>query len=147
MKFRACFLLIIWSILLLEPLSANFSSIKSVYSSCTKKSKASSSCSKPKLENSNARSSCRISKLEKPKATSSCSKSKCGKPEKKEEKDDCKNNECNPLLSCPTGNFYFFGYTALSIDAFIPKKQKTVLVNDNRILKYMAECWHPPEVI
>jgi hypothetical protein len=122
MKFRACLLLIIWSTLLLEPLSANFSSIKTVYSSCAKKTKAKSSCSKSKCE-------------------------KAGKKEEKKEKDDCKNNKCNPLMSCPTGNFYFFGYSSLSIDAFIPAKQKAVLVNDNRILKYMAECWHPPEII
>ena len=111
--------MIIWSTLLLEPLSANFSSIKTVYSSCTKKIKT----------------------------KSSCSKSKCEKPVKKNEKDDCENNKCNPLMSCPTGNFYFFGYSALAIDAFIPAKQKIVLVNDNRLLKYMAECWHPPEII
>ena len=121
MKFRACLLLIIWSTLLLEPLSANFSSIKSLYSSCSKKQKVQSSCSK--------------------------TKSKCDKPKSDDEEKDCENNRCNPLMSCPTGNFYFFGYSALSIAAFIPAKQKAILVNDNRILKYMAECWHPPEII
>ena len=135
MKFRACLLLIIWSILLLEPLSANFSRIKSLYSfSCAKKQKIKSSCSKP----------CSKQKVQK-----SCSKSKpeCDKPKSDEEKKECENNSCNPLMSCPTGNFYVFGYSTLSIDAFIPAKQKIALINDNRILKYMAECWHPPEII
>jgi len=122
MKIRACLLLIIWGTLLLEPLSANFSSIKSVYSSCAKKTMAKSSCCKSKC-------------------------GKPGKPEKKEKKDDCENNRCNPLMSCPTGNFYFCNYSALSIAAFIPAKQKTVLLNDNRIMKYVSECWHPPEII
>ncbi|HET9746005.1 MAG TPA: hypothetical protein VFP97_09840, partial [Chitinophagaceae bacterium] len=59
----------------------------------------------------------------------------------------CENNRCNPLMSCPTGNFYLFNISSLSIELFILSKQKTVLINDNRILKHLAECWHPPEII
>jgi hypothetical protein len=118
MKVRACLLIFLWSILLIEPLSANFS-IKSPYSSCSKKQED----------------------------KSSCCKSKCEKPVKKEKKDDCENNRCNPLMSCPTGNFYLFGQPQLSIAPFILLKQKKALINDNRLQKQLTECWHPPEII
>jgi hypothetical protein len=122
MKPAACILLIVWTILLAEP---GFSSyhIKALPSSCMKKVE-----------------------VEKP----SCSKSKCSKtstPVKQEENDDCKNNRCNPLMSCPTGNFYLSGHPHLAIAPLIILKQKTVLKNDNRISKQLSECWHPPEII
>lgn len=111
--------MILWSVLLIEPLSANLN-IKTPYSS---------SCSK------------------KQKVQSSCSKSKCNKPKDKEEKDDCENNRCNPLMSCPTGNFYLFGQPYLAVAPFSFLKQKKALINDNRIQKQLTECWHPPEII
>ena len=118
MKTRACILIILWTVLLIEPLSANFS-INSPYSSCSKKEKV----------------------------QSSCSKSKCDTQKDNEEENDCEDNRCNPLMSCPTGNFYLFGHPLLSIPPFILSKQKTILINDNRIIKHLAECWHPPEII
>ena len=118
MKLRACILMIIWSMLLVEPLSANLS-IKSPYSSCSKKQEV----------------------------QPSCSKSKCNIPSDDEDENDCENNRCNPLMSCPTGNFYLFNTSYLSIEPFIVSKQETVLINDNRIQKRLAECWHPPEII
>ena len=118
MKTRACILMILWSVLLVEPLSANLS-MKSPYSSCSKKQEV----------------------------ESSCSKSKCSKPADNQEENDCENNRCNPLMSCPTGNFYLFNPSYLSIEPFMLSKQKTVLINDNRISKRLAECWHPPEII
>lgn len=118
MKVRACILMILWSTLLIEPLSANFS-INTPYSSCSKKQEV----------------------------QSSCSRSKCDQSNDKEKKDDCENNRCNPLMSCPTGNFYLFGQPHLAMAPFIPSKQRTILINDNRISKCLAECWHPPEII
>ena len=118
MKTRACILTILWTALLIEPLSANFSSIKTAYSSCAEKQETKSSCCKSTCE-----------------------------PAEKEEKDDCENNQCNPLLSCPTGNFYLFGQSDLSGVPFILSKQKKALINDNRIQKQLTECWHPPEII
>jgi len=118
MKFRASILMLLWSILLIEPLSANFS-IKTPYSSCSKKQEL----------------------------RASCSKSKCNQSNDKEKEDDCENNRCNPLMSCPTGNFYLFGHQLLSITPFILSKQKAILINDNRIIKQLTECWHPPEII
>jgi hypothetical protein len=117
MKIRACILIVLWSVLLIEPLSANFS-INSPYSSGSKE-----------------------------KVQSSCSKSKCGTQKDKEEENGCEENRCNPLMSCPTGNFYLFGHPQLSIAPFILSKQKAILINDNRIIKHLAECWHPPEII
>ena len=117
MKTRACILTILWTALLIEPLSANFSSIKTAYSSCAEKQE-------PK---------------------SSCCKSTCEPAEKEE--DDCENNQCNPLMACPTGNFYLFGQSELSTVPFILSKQKKALINDNRIQKQLTECWHPPEII
>ena len=110
--------MILWTALLIEPLSANFSSIKTAYSSCAEKQEPKSSCCKSTCE-----------------------------PAEKEEKDDCENNQCNPLMSCPTGNFYLFGQSYLSATPFILSKQKNVLINDNRIQKQLTECWHPPEII
>ena len=118
MKTRACILTILWTALLIEPLSANFSSIKTAYSSCAEKQEPKSSCCKSTCE-----------------------------PAEKEEKDDCENNQCNPLMACPTGNFYLFGQSELSTVPFILSKQKKALINDNRIQKQLTECWHPPEII
>ena len=80
-------------------------------------------------------------------AESSCSKSKCNKPEPAKENDDCENNRCNPLMACPTGNFYLFGHSHISIALLLLPKQKTILVNDNRVSAKLTECWHPPENI
>ena len=118
MKTRAYILILIWSILLVEPLSANFN-INSPYTSCSKKQEV----------------------------QSSCSKSKCDTQKDNEEENDCEDNKCNPIMSCPTGNFYLFGHPQLSIEPFILAKQKAILVNDNRIIKSLDECWHPPEII
>ena len=118
MKIQACILIILWSVLLIEPLSANLS-INSVDSSCSKNEQV----------------------------QSSCSKSKCDQPKDNEDENDCEENRCNPLMSCPTGNFYLFGHSQLSIAPLILSTQKAILINDNRIIKHLTECWHPPEII
>jgi hypothetical protein len=125
MQVRAYILLWLWSLLLLEPLSANLS-IVSMYSLCLEKQKT---CSR----NEESKSSC-------------CSKTSCDLPDNKEE-NDCEGNDCNPLMSCPGGNFYFHNPSSFSIAAFIIAKQKIMLVDDNRISKNLAECWHPPEIV
>lgn len=134
MKTRASILMILWTVLLIEPLSANLN-IKTPYSSCakTQEVQVQSSCSQ--LPPACAQS------------LPSCFKSKCDKPADKQEENDCETNRCNPLMSCPTGNFYLFNPSNLSIEPFIVSKQKTVLIDDNRISKRLAECWHPPEII
>ena len=110
--------MLLWTVLLIEPLSANLS-IQTLYSSCAKKKKAESvSCA-----------------------------STCNKSTDNEEENDCEDNRCNPLMSCPTGNFYLFTQPGLSIPALNISTVKRSLINDNRIVKQMNECWHPPEII
>jgi hypothetical protein len=118
MKAAACILTLLWSVLLVEPVFAGFS---------FKESKISCSKNKP--------------------AQSSCSKNKCHKAKQPKDKKECGNNRCNPLMACPTGNFYLSGYPQLAISPVILLKQKIVLVNDNRLSKQLTECWHPPEII
>jgi hypothetical protein len=118
MKARACILIAIWGILLIEPASANFN-INSGYSRCGE------------TENSEP---------------AGC-KSACSKPVEQEDENDCEGNRCNPLMSCPTGNFYLFTQALLSIAPLNISKEKKDLINDNRIVKQQNECWHPPEII
>lgn len=80
-------------------------------------------------------------------AESSCRKTKCNKSKPTEDKKDCETNRCNPLMACPAGNFYLLGYSHISIATLILPKQKTTLVNDNRVSTQLTECWHPPEII
>lgn len=82
-----------------------------------------------------------------PAESSSCCKTKCNKPQSQEDKKDCQTNRCNPLMACPIGNFYLLGSSHISIATLIIPKQKTTLVNDNRISTQLTECWHPPEII
>lgn len=117
MKPAAFILFLIWSLLLLEPLSANMD-IVSNYSSCA----------------------------EEEEVRTACCTSTCEKPVEEKEEDECAGNRCNPLLSCPIGNFYLSGYTQLTIPPYVAEKVKTFLVNDNRIVKQHADCWHPPEI-
>lgn len=82
-------------------------------------------------------------------AESSCcpSKKECSKPASGDSNDDCANNRCNPLMSCPTGNFYLLHFSYISIVSVQIPKLKVVPVNDNRLLTKLTECWHPPEII
>jgi hypothetical protein len=118
MKARACILILLWSVLLIEPLSANLSIQTPYSSSCSKKENPKTSC-----------------------------KSKCEKPADNEDENECEANRCNPLMSCPTGNFYMFAQSHLSIPAIQLSTDKRSLINDNRIVKQMDDCWHPPEII
>lgn len=96
----------------------------------------------PGLQAKATPSACSKNKPVKP----SCSKSKCSKPKPADDKKDCENSRCNPLLGCPSGNFYAHHYSSISIITFIVAKEKNVLVNDNRVFKQLTECWHPPEI-
>jgi len=78
---------------------------------------------------------------------SCCSNSKCDKPVPSDSKNDCEGNRCNPLMSCPTGNFYLLDNSYVSFTSVKQSKQKIILVNDNRVLTQLTECWHPPEII
>jgi hypothetical protein len=122
MKVRACILMALWAALLVEPGSANFS-IETPYSSCAEKQTEKPSCSK--------------------------SKSSCDAPVESEDDNDnnCEKDRCNPLMSCPSGNFYVFNHSQFVIASLFILKQKASLINDNRIVKQTGDCWHPPEII
>ena len=77
-----------------------------------------------------------------------CAKSKkCVPGTPAEEKEDCSNNGCNPFLPCMGSCCYlpenFFTH---SMPGFV-LKQKMALIDDNRILSNISECWHPPEFL
>jgi hypothetical protein len=50
-------------------------------------------------------------------------------------------------MSCPIGNFYLNNHTTYALTSFIVLKEKSALINDNRIQKQLTECWHPPEIV
>jgi hypothetical protein len=104
--------------LLVEPLSANLN-IRTFYSSCRVEVKK----------------------------ESSCSKTKCNKPPADNQEEDCSDERCNPIMSCPAGNFYFANPAHFSFTHFPLSGQKKLLLDDNRISGYLSECWHPPEII
>lgn len=78
---------------------------------------------------------------------SSCCKTACSKPSEKEDKEDCEGNQCNPLLGCPSGNFYVHSYSYIRFIISTDTKPKIAITNDNRTSRQLAECWHPPEII
>jgi len=125
MKATACLFAIVLAVLMVQPAFTNFSG-KAASSNCTTNKPVKASCSKKKSKKT------------------SCTKTKCSKPESKSK--NCSKEHCNPLLGCPSGNFYIHNYSSISLTSFILLKQKPVLVNDNRIAKQLTECFHPPEI-
>ena len=118
MRVRASIFTFILSVLIIQPLFADFRFTKVEASATCKKEAKKSSC-----------------------AVRSCEK-------QDEEKDmECEQNQCNPLLGCPTGNFYIHDYTKLTLSTFRVPKQKMSLIDDNRLAKQQSECFHPPEMI
>ena len=117
-KALASTLILIWGTLLVQPLFEDFS-----------KQLSKTSCSQRAL------------------VKSACSKGKCDAPKPSKDNKDCDGSRCNPLMACPTGNFFLFGYLHLSISPISEPREKTILANDNRISKPISECWHPPEIV
>lgn len=62
------------------------------------------------------------------------------------EKNGCATNQCNPFMSCSSGNFYIVEGFFIDNAPLIGKAAKLVSINDNRILSSVSECWHPPEL-
>ena len=127
MRAIACLLAIILSVLIVQPAFTNFT-MKAASSSCTKNKPVKSTCSKKK-------------------AKPVCSKNKCKPPKESKSKNPCGADRCNPLLGCPSGNFYAIRYSHIIINPIITSKQETPLFKDNSICKQLTECWHPPEII
>jgi len=136
-KAGALILTVIWGLLMIQPVFGSFTN-GAVKPSCLKKSTA-DSCKKTRP----ARPSCSKTKT----LSTGCAMKTCGKAKSNEEKKECEEQGCNPLMSCPAGNFYLNSSSHFSIASLIIPKQKTPLVNDNRISKQLTECFHPPEII
>jgi hypothetical protein len=62
------------------------------------------------------------------------------------EKNGCAKNQCNPLMSCSSGNFYIVEGFYLGNSPAGIKAKKDLSTDDNRILSSFSECWHPPEL-
>jgi len=129
MRATAFLFAIVISILMVQPAFTNYGN-KEVSSSCTKNRQVKKTCSRAKP----IKRSCTTNK-------------KCSKPENPKSKKNCSKEHCNPLLGCPSGNFYLMSYSTVSLSSFSLPKQKMILVDDNRIAKQLTECFHPPEII
>src|SRR5690349_11098943 len=98
MKAVAYLLLFTMAILMVQPAFTSFTG-KAASSTCTKNESRKTSCSKKKN-----------------KAASCCSKKKCDGSGSSKSKNPCGADACNPLLGCPSGNFYLLLYSYISID-------------------------------
>ncbi len=78
-------------------------------------------------------------------ASSPCSKKKCSKNSESGNKGSCGNEGCNPSLGCSSGNFYVQSYYQITLTVFTSQIQKLFVKNDDRLVKSLSECWHPPE--
>ncbi len=136
MKIGAFILTAIWGLLLVQPAFAYFGA-KPAYGDCPEPVTSKPTCSKSKP----ARSTCSENKV----ATPICSKKKCNKPSKSQDKNNCMTDGCNPTLGCSSGNFYIHYHSQISLPLLFAQKQKLIVTDDNRIMKCMSECWHPPE--
>jgi hypothetical protein len=137
MKKAAGILLLIWTFVLVQPAFAYFGG-KSAYGNCSKVVSSKTSCSKTKKSPSTG--------CTKKKVTSSCSsKKKCNKSSDSKEEKGCNSNTCNPSIGCTSGNLYIHQHSQILFALSIAQRQKAILVDDNRILESLSECWHPPE--
>ena len=111
--------MLIWGLLMVQPAFSYFGG-KAAYraSVCTKEKPVKSDCSKKKS---------------------------CDKPDESKEDNKCRTDGCNPTLGCPSGNFYVHHHHQISIPSLFLQKLKLLVSDDNRIIKNLSECWHPPE--
>ncbi|MBL7725045.1 MAG: hypothetical protein JNK27_12905 [Chitinophagaceae bacterium] len=134
MKTAAGILAFIWAFVLFQPAFAHFGG-NPAYETCEKPVVKKSACSKSKT-----------AVYSKKKAGSTgCAKGKCNKPSTPPDNGGCRSNGCNPSVGCSSGNFFIHHYSQFSLASFTVQHQKPVITNDNRIIKIMSECWHPPE--
>jgi hypothetical protein len=77
-----------------------------------------------------------------------CARSKCQKQtEEPADNDNCRNEGCNPFVPCPMGSCcYLVENLHFPSSLIIISTQKIALVNDNRLLGSLSDCWHPPEM-
>jgi hypothetical protein len=136
MKRAAAILIVIWTLVMVQPAFAWFGG-KSGYRTCSKAPVKNQGCPKT----SATTSTCSKKKV----TTTDCSTKKCNKPSKSQDKNNCKTEGCNPTLGCSSGNFYVHYHDQISLPSWFVLKQLAVVTDDNRIIKNMSECWHPPK--
>ena len=136
MKAKATILLLIWAFVLVQPAFAYFGG-KSAYGKCSKAVTPKPACTKSKTVSSTC--------SKKKEIKTDCSTKKCNKPSKSQEKDNCGSEGCNPTLGCSSGNFYVHNHYQITLPSWFAQRQKVFVTNDNRIVKNMSECWHPPK--
>lgn len=136
MKIVAGILMMVWSIVMVQPAFAYFGG-KSAYGKCSEaltqkqgcpnKVRAASSCSKRQI------------------VQTGCNNKKCKKAPEPTGKDNCRSEGCNPSLGCSSGNFYIHLQDQILLASWIEQKQMAIVKDDKRIIRSMSECWHPPE--
>lgn len=123
--------------MMVQPSFAYFGG-KSAYGECGKQVVKKPDCSKKKT----ATAACSGKKAARP----SCSKGKCNKPSDPSGKDECSSQGCNPSIGCSSGNFYVFHHFQITLHSWVMQTQKALVTDDNRVVKSMSDCWHPPEL-
>ncbi|MBC7934445.1 MAG: hypothetical protein H7Y86_03670 [Rhizobacter sp.] len=71
-----------------------------------------------------------------------CKKNTSNKPSPGEESKDC-----NPFMGCSLCNLFLMAKPASDLHPIIPGRKKIITQNDNRLMRYLSECWHPPNAI
>jgi hypothetical protein len=74
-----------------------------------------------------------------------CSKKKCTKKMPEQSKrSSCEGMACNLLVGCPFNALYYVSNKPVLTFILPIKKERVFISNDNRTIKCITECWHPP---
>ena len=73
-----------------------------------------------------------------------CCSEKCCK-KKEDKKENSKNKDCNPLMNCRFCALFIVSKSYQVEINPINTREKILIINDNRIIKNLSECWHPPK--
>ena len=71
-----------------------------------------------------------------------CSEKCCKKEENK--RNNKTNKDCNPLLNCPFCTLFIVNKSHQGEINPLNTRDKILIRNDNRVIKNLSECWHPP---
>jgi len=134
MRPAAGILAFIWTFVLFQPAFARFGG-NPVYETCEKPVAKKSACTKSETVGCSGEK----------RNNTGCTKGKCNKPLASDDNAGCRSNGCNPSAGCSSGNFFIHHHSQFLLTSFKVQHEKPAITNDNRIIKVMSECWHPPE--
>ena len=77
------------------------------------------------------------------KQAENCRKDQCCK-KKVDKKEKTGNKDCNPLMNCPYCTLFIAKRNYPVEITLYNIKEKVFIKNDNRTVKNLSECWHPP---